>query len=34
MNLFERLILRRLMNATVEGGEGGGTAAGVDSAAQ
>ncbi|ARD61564.1 hypothetical protein Y71_17135 [Kosakonia radicincitans DSM 16656] len=27
MNLFERLILRRLMNATVEGGEGGGGAA-------
>lgn len=36
MNLFERLILRRLMNATIEGGEGGGAAAaaGVDSAAQ
>lgn len=34
MNLFERLILRRLMNATIEGGEGGGTAAGIDSAAQ
>ncbi|EMX9856223.1 hypothetical protein AAH566_005581 [Klebsiella michiganensis] len=34
MNLFERLILRRLMNATVEGGEDGGAAAGVDSAAQ
>jgi hypothetical protein len=34
MNLFERLILRRLMNVTVEGGEGGGTAAGVDPAAQ
>ncbi|EMH9466637.1 hypothetical protein ACQFG6_003039 [Klebsiella michiganensis] len=33
MNLFERLILRRLMNATVEGGEDGGAAAGVDSAA-
>lgn len=34
MNLFERLILRRLMNVTVEGGEGGGTTAGVDPAAQ
>ncbi len=34
MNLFERLILRRLMNATIEGGEGGGAAASVDSAAQ
>ncbi|KDE37425.1 hypothetical protein AW40_07200 [Kosakonia radicincitans UMEnt01/12] len=34
MNLFERLILRRLMNATVEGGEGGGAAAGGDPAAQ
>lgn len=28
MNLFERLILRRLMNVTVEGGEGGAPAAG------
>lgn len=34
MNLFERLILRHLMNATVEGGEGGGAAAVIDPAAQ